>query len=76
VASVTGAAVVVVFAVPEERGVIHLILRGPLRVARTAGESRDVAVRRAVALFAGLLVSELRRRPFAWANFYPFWSAP
>jgi peptidoglycan/xylan/chitin deacetylase (PgdA/CDA1 family)/predicted LPLAT superfamily acyltransferase len=76
VALITGAPVVVVFGLPDFRGGVRLLLRGPLRVVRGPGMDRREAVRVAAERYVGFLETEVRREPLAWGNFHSFWRAP
>jgi peptidoglycan/xylan/chitin deacetylase (PgdA/CDA1 family)/predicted LPLAT superfamily acyltransferase len=73
VAMITGAPVVIVFGLPGPGRRVRVLLRGPIRVPRPAGAGRAEAIASAASRFVAILEEEVRREPFAWSNFHPFW---
>lgn len=72
-ASVTGAAVIHVFAMRDRVAKYRFFCSPARTMPRGGGRRRDEAVRNEAQAFAQSLESVLGRYPYQWYNFFPFW---
>lgn len=75
-AAIAGAPLVQVFSLREAGGHYHFFGFPPLRPVMPTHDQRDAYLRDCALQFAANLESVLRRDPFQWYNFYPFWNPP
>ena len=72
-ASIAGAALMHVFSHREPGGCYRFFGFPPQHPQMPAHHERDAYLKKCAAHFAGDLESVLRRDPFQWYNFFPFW---
>jgi predicted LPLAT superfamily acyltransferase len=75
-ASASGAPVFHVFVFREKLGVYRFVAFGPESLSREELRSDPDAVLKCVRKYAARLEEVVRRHPFQWANFFPFWNQP
>ena len=72
-ASIAGAALMHVFSLREPGGRYRFFGFPPQHPQMPAHNERDTYLKKCAANFAGDLESVLKRDPFQWYNFFPFW---
>ena len=72
-ASIAGAALMHVFSLREPGGRYRFFGFPPQHPQMPAHHERDAYLKKCAANFAGDLESVLKRDPFQWYNFFPFW---
>jgi predicted LPLAT superfamily acyltransferase len=75
-AAVANAPLVHVFSLREPRGHYHFFGFPPQRPHMPARRQRDAAMREYAVHYSRDLESVLKRDPFQWYNFFPFWNEP
>jgi predicted LPLAT superfamily acyltransferase len=75
-AAIAGAPLMHVFSLREPGGHYHFFRFPPQRPKMPSHHERDAYLRDCAARFAADLESVVRRDPFQWYNFYPFWEKP
>ncbi len=76
VAAAAGAPLIHVFCVRERSGHYHFSSSPPERLSSPPRQERAVFLHNCAARYAERLETVVRRYPFQWFNFYPFWDAP
>ncbi|MEK7779938.1 MAG: lysophospholipid acyltransferase family protein [Verrucomicrobiota bacterium] len=74
-AAIAGAPIVTVFSLREPGGHYHFFGFPPVQPHRPAHHERDAHLRACATQFAERLESIVKRDPFQWYNFFPFWEA-
>ncbi len=72
-AAIAGAPIVTVFSLREPGGHYHFFGFPPLRPHRPPHHERDTHLRACAIQFAERLETIVKRDPFQWYNFFPFW---
>jgi predicted LPLAT superfamily acyltransferase len=75
-AAIAGAPTVQVFSLREPGGHYHFFGFPALPAIHPPHHERDAHLKKCAAQFAANLESIVRRDPFQWYNFYPFWAEP
>jgi predicted LPLAT superfamily acyltransferase len=75
-AAIAGAPIVQVFSLREPRGHYHFFGFPPLRPHRPPHHERNAYLRECARQFANRLEGIVKRDPFQWYNFFPFWDEP
>jgi predicted LPLAT superfamily acyltransferase len=75
-AAASGAPVFHVFVFRERIKAYRFVAFGPESLSREELRSNPDAVRSRVCQYAARLEAVVRRHPYQWANFFPYWSAP
>ena len=75
-AFVSGAPLFTLFTFRVKRGRHEIILSGPRHVKTTARSERNAAIQASAQDFAGALETMVRRHPFQWYIFEPFFRSP
>ena len=75
-AAVAGAPLVHVFSLREPRGHYHFFGFPPQRPHMPPRHQRDTAMRDYAVCYSRDLETVLKRDPFQWYNFFPFWNKP
>lgn len=72
-AAIAGAPIVQVFSLREPRGHYHFFGFPPLEPQRPPHHERDAHLKKCATQFAERLEAIVKRDPFQWYNFFPFW---
>ncbi len=75
-AAASGAALVQVFTMREPGWQYRFIAHEPQWLTMPPRANREEFLRRNVAQYAARLEATIRRYPYQWYNFYPFWDEP
>lgn len=73
---VTGAILVPTFCLKLGKYEYQIVLEEPITIERVKREERRKVIKENLQKIAKLLEAYVKRYPFLWGNFYPFWDIP